>query len=102
MSLRPDADAGAAASVGGYDATEGRTTRNRYRPWRCHGRLPEGWWCHSALAHHLGRVAMDACLKGGGATQHCRSTCGVAVDAYLRGGWCYSGLAQKPSQRYSD
>ena len=30
--------------------------------------------------------AMDACLKGGGATQHSRSTCGVAVDACLKCG----------------
>ena len=31
-------------------------------------------------------VVVNACLKGGGATQHSRSTCDVAVDACLKGG----------------
>ena len=31
-------------------------------------------------------VAVDAYLKGGGATQHSHSTCSVTVDAYLKGG----------------
>ena len=54
MSLHPDA--GRAASVGGDDATGGRTWI-RYHIWyhRCRGRLPEGWWCHPSLAQHLSR-----------------------------------------------